>query len=92
MEHEISLRDALSDDGDLELRFQTGPSIRVHSQKMSLASSVLQTLMDDVMDEQIASAERRRAADPNEDASLEHVPSLQVSRICGAGASRGLGH
>ena len=68
------MRDALSGRGDLELRFQTGPSIRVHSQKMSLASSVLQTLMDDVMDEQIASAKRRRV-------DAEPVPSLQVSRM-----------
>ena len=79
MAHELQLRVSLSGRGDLELRFQAGPSIRVHSQKMSLASSVLQTLMDDVMDEQIASAKRRRVTDPNEDASLEHVPSLKVS-------------
>ena len=67
------------------LRFQSGQSIRIHSQKMALASSVLQALLDDVMDEQITSAKRKRAAD-SEGASSEHVPSLQVSRM-GTGAS-----
>ena len=84
------MRDALSGRGDLELRFQAGPSIRVHSQKMSLASSVLQTLMDDVKDEQIASAKRKRVADPNEGASLEHVPSLQVSSMLHGTACRAI--
>ena len=88
---EHQLRGALAGRGDLELRFQSGQSIRIHSQKMALASSVLQALLDDVMDEQITSAKRKRAAD-SEGASSEPVPSLQVSRMCGAGASRGLGH
>ena len=90
MSLESQLRGALSGRGDLELRFQTGQSIRVHSQKMALASSVLQALLDDVMDEQITSAKRKRVAD-DEGASSEHAPSLQVSRMSGAGASGGLG-
>ena len=81
MTKERQLRDALSGRGDLELRFQAGPAIRVHSQKMALASSVLQTLMDDVLDEQITSGKRKWVADPNEDASLESVPSLKVSHV-----------
>ena len=58
MSLESHLRGALSGRGDLELRFQTGQCIRIHSQKMALASSVLQALMDDFMDEQITSAKR----------------------------------
>ena len=81
---EHQLRGALAGRGDLELRFQSGQSIRIHSQKMALASSVLQALLDDVMDAQITSAKRKRVAD-NEGASSEHVPSLQVSHT-GAGA------
>ena len=79
MSYESQLREALSGRGDLELRFQGGQSIRIHSQKMALASSVLQALMDDVMDEQITSAKRRKFAD-GEGGSLAHsLPSLQVS-------------
>ena len=80
MSYESELRGALSGRGDLELRFQAGQSIRIHSQKMALASSVLQALMDDIMDEQIASAKRRKIAG-GEGGSSDHLPSLQVSPL-----------
>ena len=38
MERESSLRDALSYDGDLELSFQDGEAIPVHSPKLKLVS------------------------------------------------------
>ena len=62
MESEALLRDALSDWGDLELRFADGRSFCVHALKLELASTVLRALMDDVMGEQICSAARQRKA------------------------------
>ena len=44
---------ALGRRSDLELRLSCGKSIRAHSLKLSLASSVLGDLIDAVMDEQI---------------------------------------
>ena len=82
MSYESQLRDALSGRGDLELRFQCRKSIRVHSQKMALASCILQALMDDIMDEQIASAKRRKIAE-GDSGSSDHLSSLQVSPIAG---------
>ena len=87
MTHEVQLREALADcRGDLELRFQGGQSIRVHSQKMALASSVFQALMDDVMGDQIApeSAKRRRIAGEGEGAEPK-LPSLLVG-LMGSGS------
>ena len=87
MSHEVQLREALADcRGDLELRFQGGQSIRVHSQKMALASSVFQALMDDVMGDQIApeSAKRRRIADEGGGAEPK-LPSLLVG-LMGSGS------
>ena len=65
MERESSLRDALSYDGDLELSFQDGEAIPVHSQKLKLASSALKGLITAVLDDMIASsaAKRRRTAE-----------------------------
>ena len=60
MEHEIALRDTLSANGNLELRFRGGQSIRVHSRELKLASSVLKALLNDVMDDQIALAASQR--------------------------------
>ena len=75
--HEIALRDALSDDGDLELRFQCGQSLPVHSQKLKLASSVLKGLISAVLDDLIASAAtKRRTAEGS--SSIEELPSLRV--------------
>ena len=77
MDHEISLRDALSDDGDLELRFKGGQSIPVHSLKLKLASSVLKDLLTDVMDGQIASTHARKLLEAS--GSCERaLPGLQV--------------
>ena len=82
MEHEISLRDALSDDGDLELRFQCGRTLPVHSLKLKLASSVLKGLISAVMEDVIASSaakRRRTAADGSSSVADQHeLPSLQV--------------
>ena len=83
MDHEASLRAALSDDGDLELRFQCGQSLPVHSQKLKLASSVLKDLISAVMEDVIASsaAKRRRTAAADGSSSIvdQELPSLQVS-------------
>ena len=82
MEHESSLRVALSDDGDLELRFQGRHSFPVHSQKLKLASSVLKGLITAVLEDLIASAaaERRRTADGGSSVAdlSQELPSLQV--------------
>ena len=56
MEHTAALREALSEDGDIELRFQGGLSIPVHSLKLKLASSVLKDMITSTLDDQIASA------------------------------------
>ena len=82
MEHESSLREALSYDGDLELRFEGGKAIPVHSQKLKLASSVLRDLISAVLDDLIASAaaKRRRTAEGSSSvADQQELPSLQVS-------------
>ena len=76
------LRDALSDDGDLELRFQGGEAIPVHSQKLKLASTVLKDTITAVLDDLIASAsaKRRRAAEGSGGVTEQcELPSLQVS-------------
>lgn len=81
MEHETSLRDALSDDGDLELHFPFGRSLPVHSLKLKLASSVLKGLMTAVMDDMIATstAKRRRVAEGSSSiADQQDLPRLQV--------------
>ena len=81
MSYESQLREALSGRGDLELRFQAGQSIRVHSQKMALASRVLQALLDDVLDEQITSTKRRKIAEGEGGSSAHSLPSLQVGQL-----------
>ena len=80
MEHVAALRDALSEDGDIELRFQGGHSIPVHSLKLKLASSVLKDLITDVLDDLIASlaAKRRRTAEGGSSA-VQNMPYVQVS-------------
>ena len=81
MEHEISLRDALSEDGDLELRFQCGQSLPVHGLKLKLASSVLKGLISAVLDDLIASssAKRRKTAEGSSSVTdQQELPSLMV--------------
>ena len=80
MEHATALREALSEDGDIELRFQCGNSIPVHSLKLKLASPVLKDLITAVLDDQIASAaaKRRRTADGGSTAGQD-MPHVQVS-------------
>ena len=83
MDHESSMRAALSDDADLELRFQCGQSLPVHSLKLKLASSVLKGLISAVMEDVIASsaAKRRRTAEDGSSsvAEQQELPSLKVS-------------
>ena len=82
MEHETALRDALSEDGDLELRFfQGGDSIPVHSMKLKLASPVLKDLITSVLDDQIASAAAKRRKITEGDsaaAGQQDMPTLKV--------------
>ena len=80
MEHAAALRERLSKDGDIELRFLGGQSIPVHSQKLKLASSVLNDMIAAVMDDQIASAaaKRRKTADEGS-AAGQDMPYVQVS-------------
>ena len=83
MEHQILLRDALIDGGDLELRFQGGEAIPVHSQKLKLASSVLKDTITAVLDELIASSAAKRRTTAEESSSFSEqgdLPSLKVSR------------
>ena len=81
MDHSNALREALSDDGDIELRFQGGHSIPVHSLKLKLASSVLKDLINATLDDQIASAaaKRRKTADGGRTAGQQDMPYVQVS-------------
>ena len=81
MEHEAALRDALSEDGDLEFRFQGGQSLPVHSQMLKLASTVLKGLIAAVLDDLIASsaAKRRRTAEGSSSVTEQlELPSLKV--------------
>ena len=79
MEHEAALRDALSEDGDIELRFQGGHSIPVHSFKLKLASPVLKDMISAVLEDQIASAaaKRRKIAEGGS-AAGQDMPHVQV--------------
>ena len=79
MEYEQLLCDALSDWGDLELRFAAGRSFCVHALKLALASPVLRALMDDVMDDQIITAAKRRKA--AEGTAAGQLPSLKVEPL-----------
>ena len=67
---ENSHRRLIAARSDLELRLTCGKSISAHSQKLSLASSVLGDLIDVVMEEQITAmraAKRKRDADGTSD-------------------------
>ena len=75
---------ALERRSDLELRLSCGKSIRAHSLKLSLASSVLGDLIDAVMDEQItatrAVAKRMRDDEGTSD-SPQTLPQIMVCYI-----------
>ena len=81
MEYAAALREGLSKNGDMELRFQGGHSIPVHSLKLRLASSVLNDMLTDVLDDQIASAaaKRRKTAEGGSTA-VQDMPYVKVSR------------
>ena len=91
MEHAAALRDALAEDGDIELRFQGGHSIPVHSLKLKLASSVLKDMITAVLDDQIASAaaKRRKTAEYGGRAAGQDMPQVQVSQKNGIVKGRG---
>ena len=80
MEHASALLEALSEDGDMELRLQGGRSIPVHSMKLKFASSVLKDVITATLDDQIAtaSAKRRKTADGGS-AAGQDMPYVQVS-------------
>ena len=66
----------------MELRFQGGHSIPVHSLKLKLASSVLKDMITAVLDDQIASAaaKRRKTAEYGGRAAGQDMPQVQVSQ------------
>ena len=82
MDHESALRDALSEHGDLELRFQGGHSFPVHSLKLKLASPVLKDVITSVLDDQIASAaaakKRKISEGDSAAAGQQEMPAVQV--------------
>ena len=79
MEHATALRETLSDDGDMELRFQGGHSIPVHSQKLKLASTVLKDMITAVLDDQIREAAKRTKTAEGGSAAGQDMPYVQVS-------------
>ena len=74
---DISTLQSVLEEGNLELRFNDGRSIKAHGLKLKLASrgGVLQNLIEDVMDEQITGNKRKRAA-----SEIVNLPSLKVNR------------
>ena len=80
MDHAAALREALSGNGDIELRFQGGHSIPVHGLKLKLASCVLNEMITLTLDDQIASAaaKRRKTADGGSTAARQDMPNMQV--------------
>ena len=83
MDVETLLRDALLVDGDLELRFQGGEAIPVHSMKLKLASSVFRDAITAVLDDQIASSAAKRRRTEEGSSCIEELPSLKVSLTAG---------
>ena len=74
---------ALERRSDLELRFECGKSIRAHSQKLSIASSVFGDLIDAVMDEQITAmrAVKRKRDDGGTSDDNQTLPHITVQNI-----------
>ena len=64
----------LLDEGDLELTFHDGRSIKAHSFKLKAASrgGVLHNLIEDILEDQIDEKKRKRA----------HLPSIKVRTPC----------
>ena len=65
---------------DIELRLSCGKSIRAHSLKLSIASSVLGDLIDTVMDEQITAmrvAKKKRDDEGTSDGT-QTLPNITV--------------
>ena len=64
----------LLDEGDLELTFHDGRSIKAHSFKLKAASrgGVLHNLIDDILEDQIDEKKRKRA----------DLPSIKVRAPC----------
>ena len=71
-DHVQRVTEAISDRSDLELVLSDGRSIKVHSEKLSMASSVLRDLMD-VMEEQLISFKRQRTEE-----GAMRMPTLNV--------------
>ena len=71
---------ALERRSDLELRLSCGKSISAHSQKLSLASSVLGDLIDAVVDEQITAmrAAKRKRDDEGMSDCPQTLPHIMV--------------
>jgi hypothetical protein len=67
---------ALEHRSDVELRLSCGKSIRAHSLKLSLASSVLGDLIDSIMDEQITAM---RAAKKKRDYRYEGISDAPLT-------------
>ena len=67
------------EEGDLELRFHDGRSIKVHSLKLKLSSrgGVLQNLIEDVVDDQITGNKRKRTGDSDTDTTVD-LPNVRV--------------
>ena len=65
------------EEGDLELRFHHGRSIKAHTLKLKLASrgGVLHSLIEDVVDDQIIGNKRKWTGDSDTSADL---PGLAV--------------
>ena len=74
----IELIRVLEHKNDLELRFETGENIPVHSLRLSLASTVFRDILDDVLEDQIESAKssKRRRGDGSSDISQK--PHIKV--------------
>ena len=68
---------------DLELRLSCGKSIGAHSQKLSIASSVLGDLIDAVMDEQITAmrAAKRKRDDGGTSDDNQTLPYITVQNM-----------
>ena len=71
---------ALGRRSDIELRLSCGKSIRAHSLKLSIASSVLGDLIDTVMDEQITAmkAAKRKRDDEGTSDGTQTLPHITV--------------
>ena len=74
---------ALERRSDIELRLSCGKSIRAHSLKLSLASSVLGDLIDAVMDDQITAmrAAKKKRDDEGTSDDNQTLPHITVQNM-----------